>query len=172
MRVFLGLALLASLFWMAASWQSRQTARLVQQRETLLGRRGVQAAPARAAESDPSEAAGSPQAGWVTLVLGRASGAEPIRSAPPLGTDLGPAPELEQDSATSPAPDAGDPSFRYRVRPGDSLSTICRDYYGNRRGRFANLSALVQAVASHNGIASPDDIRAGAQLVLPRLSEL
>jgi len=73
--------------------------------------------------------------------------------------------------ASAPRPGGEPAEFVYSVKSGDVLSVICSDYYGSRRGPFANLAQLVDAVAAYNDLASPDALRAGKTIRLPALPE-
>lgn len=145
MRVLLGLALLLSLFAMAASWQGRWTDGLRRARDTEHG------APRQAAASE---------AGWTTLVVGLPSGAEPVAPV-----------EIDEPTqgATPPEPDGpvgfvGD--FEYVVRSGDVLGRICNAHYSTAARE------VVAAVAAYNGLTSPDQIRVGQVLSLPDQNRL
>jgi nucleoid-associated protein YgaU len=50
------------------------------------------------------------------------------------------------------------------VRPGESLSEICHQYYG--------LAHLTDELADYNGIDDPDTLRAGHRLRMPPRGEL
>lgn len=52
----------------------------------------------------------------------------------------------------------------YEVRPGESLSAICRRVYGT--------ASLTMALAAHNGIADPDTVWAGRRLSMPAADAL
>lgn len=110
---------------------------------------------------------------WGELRLGRPSGAEPVE-VPPL-RDEG----LEEPAASgrlaaeapleelSPAErgvepeDWRPPDFEYLVPEGRVLSKICEDFYGSGR------PPIPGRVATYNGLASPDSLRAGFLLRLP-----
>jgi len=145
MRVLLGLAVLLSLFAMAASWQGRWTDGLRRARDTEHG------APSQAAASG---------AGWTTLVVGLPSGAEPVE---PIEIDV-PAAEPVPREPEGPVGFVGD--FEYVVRSGDILGRICNAHYST------SAREVVAAVAAYNGLASPDQIRVGQVLSLPDQSRL
>lgn len=145
MRVLLGLAVLLSLFAMAASWQGRWTDGLRRARDTEHG------APGQAAVSG---------AGWTTLVVGLPSGADPVA---PTEIDE-PAEERIPPEPDGPVGFVGD--FEYVVRSGDVLGRICNAHYST------SAREVVAAVAAYNGLASPDQIRVGQVLSLPDQSRL
>lgn len=184
MRVVLGLLVLLTLFWMAASWQSRQTSRLRREREQVHGR--IVRPPSRFARealagdgfSELAPPPGHSSALWSTLVVGRPSGAEPRPL--PGSPEPDPVPAPEPAALPEPAGEHRPPpvearapvAFRYRIRRGDVLGTICADFYGAERGPFENLAQLTRAVARYNALERPDDIRPGQELLLPPLGEL
>lgn len=47
----------------------------------------------------------------------------------------------------------------YTVRPGDTLSQISKDFYGD--------ASKYQQIAKANNLANPDQIKAGQQLLIP-----
>jgi phage tail protein X len=145
MRVLLGLAVLLSLFVMAASWQGRWTDGIRRARDTEHG------APDQTAVSD---------AGWTTLVIGLPSGAEPVAPVH-VETDV---PEAVPEELAEPVGFVGD--FEYTVRPGDVLGRICDAHYSTAAKN------VVAAVAAYNGLSSPDQIRVGQVLALPDRSRL
>ena len=140
MRALAGVLLLAALFAMAAGWQRRTAERLRRQRTSEHG------GPALLAEHE---------AGWSRLVLGRPSGADPIR--------VEPGPRGQAVAASTARPAAADvPSeFEYTVRSGDVLGRICRDVYRSAR------PGVVDALARYNGLADADALRVGQVLRLP-----
>ncbi len=82
--------------------------------------------------------------------------AAPIRLHMPdlQGQDLQPSPSPAE------APVAATAAFRFHdVRPGDSLTAICREHYGG--------DALVAALAQFNGLEDPDTVRVGRRLRIP-----
>ena len=153
MRALLGLLLLAGTFLAATGWQMNRSRSVKAAREQQHGLTG--------APRDPA---------WSLLVLGPASGADPIPVAaapaqapaepewtsPPADLPLSPAP-----TSTHYAPD-----YRYVVQAGDVLSRICKQHYGTAR------SALVSAVAHYNGLPTPDAIRVGEAVLLPDRTRL
>jgi phage tail protein X len=159
MRALIGLLLLGGLFLIAASWQRGQTRSLREQRQQEHGL------------PEPHQVTrGDLGADWSLLVLGSASGAEPIPGSEPRPTpfegDTGPVqppaggPEPPPSTRqTDPAPYA--PDYRYEVQGGDFLGKICDRHYGTSR------PGLVDAVARYNGLTSPDAVRTGDTLVLP-----
>jgi nucleoid-associated protein YgaU len=52
------------------------------------------------------------------------------------------------------------------VRGGQSLSVICQQHYGSAR------PGIVKALATYNGLSSPDKIRKGQTLHLPGIDKL
>ncbi len=74
-------------------------------------------------------------------------------------------PDLQgQDPQPSPAPAAAPvattAAFQFHdVRPGESLTAICREHYGD--------DALVAALAQFNGLEDPDTVRVGRRLRIP-----
>ena len=147
MRALIGLVVLGTLFVMAASWQSRMTSEL----------RGT----------DPSDTTWptrpTGEEGWSRLVLGRPSGADPllvVESVAPT-TTFSPAgvPRPVTSRRNRHPASAGDRV--HRVRPNEVLGKICQEHYDVRP-----LAAVVEAVATYNDLASPDDIREG-ELLLP-----
>ncbi len=153
MRVFLGIAVLGSLFLMAAFWQKGISRRLQQKRtyeqgSTYMNDRGEDR--------------------WVKLVLGRPSGEEPLPA--PVQLDPGPMirPEdrpVEPGPEPEPAPNF-EPDVKYVVQPGDVLGTICVDRYGTAKQR------VLDAVAVYNDLKNPDNLKRGQTLVLPELEVL
>lgn len=149
MRALIGLLVLGTLFVMAASWQSKMTERL---REDRAQRYNV---------ADDSAAG---QEGWSRLILGRPSGAEPLLIPEPQGPSASfVPPQPPPQPAPEPEPT---PRFRrdrvHRVQPNEVLGKICQDHYEVRP-----LAAVVARVATYNDLASPDDIREGQELLLP-----
>ncbi len=148
MRLLLGGLLLLVLFLAATSWQKHWTS---QARADRSAARGSGAAPA-----------GDLADGWSHVIVGRASGSEayaaPARDAVrPQPLQVGP----------SPAPAAPAPSpNEWTIAPGQSLSMICKQHYGSAR------LEVVDAVAKHNGLASPDLVREGQKLDLPPIEAL
>ncbi len=87
--------------------------------------------------------------------------AAPIRLHMPdlQGEDLQPSP------ASAEAPIAATAAFGFHdVRPGESLTSICREHYGD--------DALVAALAKFNGLKDPDTVRAGRRLRIPPADRL
>lgn len=145
MRALAGLLVLAVLFAMAAGWQHRTGKRLQRQRTNEHG------GPTLIAEQEE---------GWSRLVVGRPSGAEPIRVEPvPVRPGTASAPAAS-DSEVAPV------EAVYTVRSGDVLGRICQDFYRSARPR------LVDAVAAHNGLSNADALRVGQVLRLPSVDAL
>lgn len=150
MRALLGLLVLGSLFVMAASWQNRTTA-------------GIQDRRAQRYGIPDDSAAGTD--GWSRLVLGRPSGADPIRLPEPVGPAPDPTPGPGTGGVTPPIEPPVTPiprDFEYEVKPADVLGVICQRHYDVRP-----LAAVVEAVSRYNNLKSADDIRAGKILLLP-----
>ena len=142
MRTLLPLLVLGTLLILAGEWQSRnRTAPRVPGEE---GRQDMGAA----------EMGGD----WDLLVLGRPSGAEPLRrpEAPP------PAPYGTGDSPTQPPARPVSSDTRYVVQPNDALGLICQSHYDVRP-----LSSVIKAVAEYNDLDSVDSIKSGDVLLLP-----
>lgn len=77
-----------------------------------------------------------------------------------LSADISIDSSLPQPQTKAAAATAGGGSQRsYTVQSGDTLSKIAKEFYGN-----AN---QYQQIADANGIADPDKIRAGQELVIP-----
>lgn len=151
MRALLGILILGGLFLAAASWQRSQTNSLRAQRRAEYG------LPTSSGELHAN-------AEWSVLVLGRPSGAAPLRGpGPPRGGALaaGSEPAQEDGGGGERNPREVAPDARHEVRSGEYLGGICGQHYGTSK------PALVEAVARYNGLASPDAIRAGDRLLLP-----
>jgi phage tail protein X len=150
MRAVVGLLVLGTLFLLAATWQSRTTKRLQTKREREHG------VPARNADAVPD--------GWSTLVVGRPSGSEPFEQPPgEASSSASSASTTVDDGTLSEQLDEPPyrPDFSYTVRSGDILGRICSQHYDTAR------PWIVNAVAAYNGLASPDDLREGQELLLP-----
>jgi nucleoid-associated protein YgaU len=153
---------LLGLFALAAVWQTRWRADLRAEHESAW-HIDEPAAP----EEPPPGAFGpvEPDArqpapagdGWSRVIVGRPSGVEPLLpiEAPQLPRA---APREGRDAALGAA--------RHEVQRGESLSVICQRHYGSAR------PSLVRALASYNGLADPDDLRAGRVLELPPVEAL
>lgn len=197
MRPLLGILLLVAIFLAAARWQSRETGRLVRERDQLHGRSAQPtsrfAADQRLEDIGQEPGPGGSSAPWSTLVIGVPSGAAPHFPVEPAVEIPAPGPgplaageagaalplsnlsstvetggeeqKGEEEPTTAPA------GFRYRVRRGDVLGTICSDFYGAERGAFENLTQLSLAVARFNDI-DPNTLSAGDELLLPTLADL
>ena len=98
------------------------------------------------------------------VLIGQHSGAAPLRTEEVVRPNARPAVHEEPVPVPTPAP------LKVTVRPGSTLSKLCQDYYVEV-GR-PPLSEVVNAVAMWNGLASPNDLRAGQVLELPPLSSL
>lgn len=141
MRALIPLIVLGTLLILAGEWRSRTTA-------------GT--SPARSPAERSS--AGVTSDGWSLLVLGRPSGAAPLRRPEP-GPVVTPL-DVVPPPGPPPAPVA--PDTRYTVRPNDTLGVICQKHYDVRP-----LSSVIEAVAAYNDLSSVDSIRSGDVLLLP-----
>lgn len=149
--ILFGLAALAG--WGTARW--RAEARVRGESVTKVSEDELPGIPARVLIGAPSGAAPiqreDPTPGYVPLVTFE----EELR-----GADQAPSPPV------TPAP----ASVQLTVRAGSTLSALCQEFYsGTDR---PPLTRVVEAVARWNGLASPDDLRAGQALELPPLSSL
>ncbi len=164
MRLLAGFALLLALFGAAALWQSETLARMREERTLAqLEDRGV---------SERVAAAGLPP-GWGLVVLGRPSGAEPVAaprgSLSPEAAQIGPPPTFEgpvDAEAWIRERSATLPDFELDVKPGQTLSQIALDHYGQCP------EELVRQLARYNGLESPDALRAGDSILLPEAERL
>ena len=142
MRTLLPLLVLGTLLILAGEWQSRN-------------RTAPQAPEAgRRVELRETE----PDGDWDLLVLGRPSGAAPLRRPEP------PAPGQKEvrREPPQPAPLPAPSDTRYVVRPNDALGLICQTHYDVRP-----LSSVIKAVAEYNDLDSVDSIQSGDVLLLP-----
>ena len=169
MRTALALCLAVALFASAALWHA--------DRRGSAGRQVAaeeKPAPGSAARESARFTHPVPE-GWVEVILGAPSGADPIRV--PLWYTR---PADEQLDLAESAPDAGNleehptflptpgrpPDFELEVGPGQVLSRIAVHHYGTSRPR------LVEALARYNGLDSPDKLREGQRLRLPPIEDL
>lgn len=174
MRLLLGTLFLATLFLAASLWQRHWTSAARSEREARISRIEPREAPETAVRQDLGE-------GWSRVVLGRPGGGEAYRvsartqpaqaHSDPVEPRVGstaptPVASSTASSAQASAGTAMAKTERVIVRPGQSLSRICREHYGTAR------VDVVEAVAGHNRLASPDLLRAGEELDLPPLEEL
>ncbi len=149
MRVFLGIAVLGSLFLMAAFWQRGITQRLQQKRTYEQG---------QGHSTDRAENR------WATLVLGKPSGEEPLPA--PVQLEPGPVPPpLDVQEPPEPEPDF-EPDVQYTVQAGDVLGTICMRRYDTAKPR------VVKAVALYNDLKNENAVKQGQVLALPSLEVL
>jgi hypothetical protein len=150
MRALLGLLVLGTLFVMAASWQNRTTRRQHDAR-------------ARSYNTSSDTSLGGD---WSRLLVGRASGAEPL--AVPDDVSSGPDPEGDVPAPPPSVDPPVQPEKRYApdrvhiVQPNEVLGTICQAQYEVRP-----LHEVVARVARYNELPSPDAIRVGMKLLLP-----
>jgi len=171
-RILLGALVLVALFLGAATWQRRFAQAARDERDASL----------RVRTSHEVEA---PAEGWSVVTVGRPGGGDPYGAPAPssarasgsVGSSAAPAggagptsaPAPPQASASpaiaTPAP-AGASSTAWTVEAGQSLSRICSARYGTARAE------VVDAVARHNGLASPDLVREGQRLDLPPIERL
>jgi nucleoid-associated protein YgaU len=155
MRGLILLLLLAGAFGLAAWWQDRHLSELQAQR-----RQAEAEADGIVRRGDT----GTLGPGEAVLIVGRPSGATP-RPRPQ-------APSQESPGVRPAAPDQppvaeielGD--FSLEVQSGQTLSGIAYLRYG-RSG-----PGIVRALAAYNGLADPDELRAGQVLRLPALEAL
>lgn len=123
---------------------------------------------------------------WGRVIVGRPSGADALQPPPPRASAVERAPTSAVPSANgapqarsapvardnaAPAGDAhpGSSSSTRKtwvVQPGETLSEIVRAHYGHAP------EAWVQAVARANRLADSSSLRAGAEIVLPPLSDI
>ena len=157
------LLLLASGFGLAALWQSRHLGELqAQQREAWEVSDGVYA------ETE----SGKIKEGWATVVVGRPSGVAPLEFARETEEDERDGPVAGSPGPLEPAvddgfyasPELGD--FEMEVQPGQTLSGIAHAHYGTAP------VALVEALATYNGLENPNALQSGATVLLPELSLL
>jgi nucleoid-associated protein YgaU len=151
---------LAGLFGAAFWWQERHWAGIRAEQSAIAAEQDALAA------NTPS---GTLAAGHAVLVVGNPSGAPavPRRVAarppptPPRATESGPAADPDQPVSDGPLPE-----FELVVQPGQTLSGLAHLHYGEHGGQ------LLRALARHNGLADPDQLRAGAVLRLPPIETL
>jgi hypothetical protein len=169
-RLLLGALVLVALFLAAATWQRRFSEAARDERNAELGR------PVHGVEAPPE--------GWSVVTVGRPGGGEPFGATSPAptparapGSPAGAAPAKtpppaapQAPSPSTPAPSQlqpqGGDSSAWLVEPGQSLSGICSTRYGTARAE------VVDAVARHNGLSSPDLVRQGQRLDLPPIERL
>jgi nucleoid-associated protein YgaU len=150
---------LAGLFVLALWWQERHWAGIRAEQSALAARQDALEAPT------PS---GMLQAGEAVLIVGAPSGADPVarpvqgRPTPPRAV----APEADAQDPDQPVHDGPLPEFELVVQPGQTLSGLAHLHYG-RHGR-----ELLAALARHNGLSDPHQLRAGAVLRLPPIEVL
>ena len=172
MRILLGSLILVALFLAATTWQRRFSNAARAERDASLG------LPTRHEVETPAE-------GWSVVTVGRPGGGEPYgpsatprppAPAPAAGTATAPTPAPASKATTGPSgssnPAASTPTTAaqsataWTVEPGQSLSRICSTRYGTARVE------VVEAVARHNGLASPDLVREGQRLDLPPIEQI
>ncbi|HEV8111537.1 MAG TPA: LysM domain-containing protein [Planctomycetota bacterium] len=147
MRLLLGGLLLVVLFLAATTWQKHWTSQARAERSAARGS-GVPAA------DDLGD-------GWSRVIVGRPSGSE--AHVPPAQAQV---PAANAPVAPSPTTAEATAATSWTVEPGQSLSLICKAHYGSAR------LEIVEAVAKHNGLASPDLVREGQKLELPPIDAL
>ncbi len=151
MRVFLGIAVLGSLFLLAAFWQQGITQRLQQKRTYQQGQ---------------GRSAGRAENRWATLVLGKPSGADRLPAPVQLNPGPGPQPiDTPDDPLPEPEPDF-EPDVQYTVQSGDILGTICMRRYDTAKPK------VLKAVALYNDLADINAVSKGQVLALPSLEVL
>lgn len=141
MRALIPLLVLGTLLILAGEWQSR----------TAPDPASPQEGPAEAMVATEGD-------GWDLLVLGRPSGAEPLRRPEPVR----PLPVVVDQGTVRPLPSIVPSDTRYVVQPNDVLGLICQAHYDVRP-----LSSVVAAVAEYNDLSSVDAIQSGDILLLP-----
>ena len=164
MRLLLGALVLVALFLGAATWQRRFSQAARDERDASLGVR-------------TSKEVEAPAEGWSVVTVGRPGGGDPYGAPTPtrapasVGTSAAPTsasppPQVSASPAiTTPEP-SGAGSKEWIVEAGQSLSRICAARYGTSR------PDVVDAVARHNGLSSPDLVREGQRLDLPPIERL
>lgn len=153
MRTLIPLLILGALLILAGEWQSRNSGPLRPPAGT--DREGAWGAVEGSGSG--ADATGEGEA-WDLLVLGRPSGAEPLRRP----ETLVPAPPPIIDAPPAPEPRPVPSDARYIVQPNDALGLICQTHYEVRP-----LSSVVKAVADYNDLKSVDAIKSGDVLLLP-----
>jgi hypothetical protein len=160
-RLLLGALILVALFLTATTWQRRFSEAARAERDASLGL------------PTPHEVE-APAQGWSVVTVGRPGGGEPYgASAAPRPS----APAPAANPATAPSGSSSQPSpvaqpstvqgtTVWTVEAGQSLSRICSTRYGTARAE------VVDAVARHNGLASPDLVREGQRLDLPPIDQI
>lgn len=171
MRTVFGLLALLALFGAASYWQGAWTRSQHERRESM------REVPGNLAEREAS---------WGRLVIGNPSGADPVQLPQHVAVENGGAdsdlpflfpPEQTDNSGESTPAESGGRveapntpqvpgDFEYLVPEGRVLSKICEEFYGSGR------DPIPARVAAHNGLASPDELRAGVLLKLPDWSVL
>lgn len=159
MRALLLALTLAGLFVLALWWQERHWAGIRAEQNALAARQDALEAPT------PS---GTLSAGQAVLIVGSPSGAEPVaRPTPPRGAPRPKAqPQTSSGDPDQPLHEGPLPEFELVVQPGQTLSGLAHLHYG-RHGR-----ELLAALARHNGLSDPHQLRAGAVLRLPPIEAL
>jgi nucleoid-associated protein YgaU len=165
MRLLIGFLLLACVFAIAALWHQRTLAELRAEREQ---------AALLASGTMVQTASGVLPEGWGVVVVGRPSGAAPLRDAAgspaPAAITVDPArASLSRAEARAEVPKPataplGD--FEMKVQAGQTLSGIAHAHYGHAP------SELVQRLAKYNGLADANALTAGQSLRLPPLEKL
>ncbi len=169
MRSLVLILALAIAFGAAAAWQSRKVEALKSERA-----RAEAIANGLLAQTPSGEI----PAGWAVVTIGRPSGqaVEPESSVEVADFQHEPriAELSDQDEGASldaPQPPAipvedGRRVWELNVAEGQSLSSIAAAHYGSAA------KELVDALARHNALASPDELRVGQRLELPPLDVL
>lgn len=158
MRALLLALALAALFGGAFWWQERHWAGIRAEQSAIAGEQDAQTA------STPS---GTLAAGQAVLIVGNPSRADAVpRPAAPQPQARpakagGPAADPDRPVSEGPLPE-----FELVVQPGQTLSGLAHLHYGEH-GR-----ELLRALSAHNGLSSPDQLRAGAVLRLPPIETL
>ena len=162
MRTVVILLCFAAAFGLAGLWQSQRLKRLEQARELVF----------REQEGELGRTpSGWLEAGAGVVVIGRASGADPIARPPSSAHDdahaAQPTGATTGQATTQPvAPPSQLSDFELAVQPGQNLSSIVREYYGSAAPE------LIHAFARYNGIANENVLDVGRKLKLPSAQTL
>ena len=157
MRAALLLLCFAAAFGLAGLWQSQRLKRLERERELAF----------RVQEGELGRTpSGLLAAGAGVVVIGRTSGAEPV--APPIDSGDHGAQAPQPDAQVTPTPLQPSPpsDFELAVQPGQTLSSIVREYYGSAAPE------LIHSFARYNGLSNENVLSAGQKLKLPSAQAL
>ena len=154
MRTLIPLLILGALLILAGEWQSRNSGAP----RRPAGDPSGAVAKGLAESLSPVVIAKSEGERWDLLVLGRPSGAEPLRRPQSLVPVPSPPDDHQTPVWVSPIPS----DTRYVVRPNDALGLICQTH-----SEVRPLSSVVEAVAAYNDLKSVHAIKSGDVLLLP-----